>query len=144
MKDHEKYTTPKLHKDYTVSGDLVVQEEEYKIWDNIDLRNMTISNVLLEPGKKTYSHRHPFNDEIYIFHSGQGHMILKEVTKKGDTVKEIKLDVEAGSIIPVNGKWEHQTFNTGDTRLHFTMIYDTIGKPTGNEENTEGQKKTGD
>ena len=35
MKDHEKYTTPKLHKDYAVSGDLVVQDADYKIWDNI-------------------------------------------------------------------------------------------------------------
>ena len=137
MKDHEKYI-PKLHKDYTIGGDLVVQDADYKIWDNTDLRNMTISNVVLEPGKKTYSHQHPFNDEIYIFHSGQGHMML---TRNNE---ETKLDVEAGSIIPVNGKYEHQTFNTGDTRLHFTMIYDNIGKPTGDEENTEGKKKTGE
>ena len=141
MKDHEKYIIPKVHKDYTVSGDLVVQEEDYRIWDNLDLRNMTISNVQLEPGKKTYSHRHPFNDEIYIFHSGQGHMIFPAGPS---LIEEIKLDVGPGSIVPVNGKWEHQTFNTGDTILHFTMIYDTIGKPTGNEENIEGQKKTGE
>jgi len=138
MDDHKNYI-PKLHKDYTISGDLVVQEADYKIWDNLDLRNMTISNVLLEPGKKTYSHRHPFNDEIYIFHSGQGHMILID-----NDDNEIKLDVEAGSIIPVNGNYEHQTFNTGDTRLHFTMIYDNIGKPTGDEENIKGKKKTGE
>ena len=140
MKDHEKYTTPKLHKDYAVSGDLVVQEEDYKIWDNLDLRNMTISNVLLEPGKKTYKHRHPFNDEIYIFHSGQGHMIISRVTSSGKT-EETKLDVEAGSIIPVNGTYEHQTFNTGDTKLHFTMIYDNIGKPTGNEDIGDGDEE---
>ena len=143
MKDFEKYI-PKLHKDYTIGGDLVVQDADYKIWDNIDLRNMTISNVLLEPGKKTYSHQHPFNDEIYIFHSGQGHMILTRVDGKGNLKEETKLNVEAGSIIPVNGKYEHQTFNTGDTKLHFTMIYDNIGKPTGDEENTEGQIKTGE
>ena len=33
MKDFEKYI-PKLHKNYTIRGDLVVQEEDYKIWDN--------------------------------------------------------------------------------------------------------------
>jgi oxalate decarboxylase/phosphoglucose isomerase-like protein (cupin superfamily) len=71
-------------------------------------------------------------------------MILTRVDGKGNLKEETKLNVEAGSIIPVNGKYEHQTFNTGDTKLHFTMIYDNIGKPTGDEENTEGKKKIGE
>ena len=130
----------KNFKDYTAEGELVVDHEDYKIWDNTDLENFTISNVILKAGKKTYSHSHPFNDEIYIFHSGQGHMIISRVTSSGKT-EETKLDVEAGSIIPVNGTYEHQTFNTGDTKLHFTMIYDNIGKPTGNEDIGDGDEE---
>ena len=56
MDDHKNYI-PKLHKDYTISGDLVVQEADYKIWDNLDLRNMTISNVLLEIGRASCRER---------------------------------------------------------------------------------------
>ena len=135
MKDFEKYITPKSFNKYNVEGELVVDHKDYKIWDNYDLRNITMSNVILLPGKKTYSHKHPFNSEIYIFHSGTGYMTLKD----SDDI-QTKLDVEAGTIIPVNGKWEHQTFNTGDTDLHFTMIYDNIGA-SGIEENTEGAKE---
>jgi len=137
MKEFEKYTTPKSFSKYIVEGELVVDHKDYKIWDNYDLRNMTMSNVVLLPGKQTYSHRHPFNDEIYIFHSGTGHMTFKE--KNG--VEVARVDVEAGTVVPVNGKWEHQTFNTGDTDLHFTMIYDNIGRPEGIEENTKGAEE---
>ncbi len=112
-------------KNYTAEGELVVDHEDYKIWDNTDLKRFTISNVILKAGKKTYSHRHPFNDEIYIFHSGTGHMI---VTNDNGVKKQI--GVTTGSIIPIDGNFEHQTFNTGESDMHFTMIYDNIGEPT--------------
>tara|TARA_A100001011_G_C14266783_1_gene825037 strand:- start:1455 stop:1841 length:387 start_codon:yes stop_codon:yes gene_type:complete len=116
----------KNFKDYTAEGELVVDHEDYKIWDNTDLENFTISNVILKAGKKTYSHSHPFNDEIYIFHSGTGHMTIKD----NESGSQKQIDVTKGSIIPINGYWEHQTFNTGESDMHFTMIYDNIGQPT--------------
>jgi oxalate decarboxylase/phosphoglucose isomerase-like protein (cupin superfamily) len=116
----------KNFKDYTAEGELVVDHEDYKIWDNTDLKNFTISNVILKAGKKTYSHSHPFNDEIYIFHSGTGHMTIKD----NESGSQKQIDVTKGSIIPINGHWEHQTFNTGESDMHFTMIYDNIGEPT--------------
>ena len=116
----------KNFKDYTAEGELVVDHEDYKIWDNTDLENFTISNVILKAGKKTYSHSHPFNDEIYIFHSGTGHMTIKD----NESGSQKQIDVTKGSIIPINGDWEHQTFNTGESDMHFTMIYDNIGEPT--------------
>jgi oxalate decarboxylase/phosphoglucose isomerase-like protein (cupin superfamily) len=108
---------------YNVKGELVVDHEDYKIWDNTTLKTFTISNVLLKAGKKTYSHCHPFNDEIYIFHSGIGHMILERGSKRD------QIDVKSGSVILVDGRQEHQTFNTGDTDMQFTMIFDNIGRP---------------
>jgi oxalate decarboxylase/phosphoglucose isomerase-like protein (cupin superfamily) len=122
----------KNFKDYTAEGELVVDHEDYKIWDNTDLKNFTISNVILKAGKKTYSHSHPFNDEIYIFHSGTGHMTIKD----NESGSQKQIDVTKGSIIPINGNWEHQTFNTGENDMHFTMIYDSIGRPT---EDIEGK-----
>ena len=109
---------------YNVGGELVVDHEDYKIWDNTYLKTFTISNVILNAGKKTYSHQHPFNDEIYIFHSGTGYMNL---TRDGTTEK---IDVGPGTIVSVDGRKEHQAFNTGDTDMQFTMIYDNIGRPT--------------
>tara|TARA_Y100000590_G_scaffold402163_1_gene487683 strand:+ start:20745 stop:21155 length:411 start_codon:yes stop_codon:yes gene_type:complete len=120
---------------YNVKGELVVDHEDYKIWDNTTLKTFTISNVLLKAGKKTYSHQHPFNDEIYIFHSGTGHMILEREDE--GSVQRDQIDVKPGSIVLVDGRQEHQTFNTSDTDMQFTMIYDNIGRPPADIEGIE-------
>jgi oxalate decarboxylase/phosphoglucose isomerase-like protein (cupin superfamily) len=120
---------------YNVNGELVVDHEDYKIWDNTTLKTFTVSNVLLKAGKKTYSHQHPFNDEIYIFHSGTGYMTLKREFE--DSVKTDNIAVGPGSVVLVDGRQEHQTFNTGDTDMQFTMIYDNIGRPPKNIDGIE-------
>jgi len=103
---------------YNVGGELTVDQPNYKIHDNTYLKNLTVSNVILKAGKETYKHSHPINDEIYIYHSGKGYM----------TVGKDKLDVGPGTIVLVNGKKEHQTFNTGNEDMQFTMVFDNIGK----------------
>ena len=48
-----------------------------------------------------------------------------------------QIDVKPGSIVLVDGRQEHQTFNTSDTDMQFTMIYDNIGRPPADIEGIE-------
>ena len=103
-------------KKYSVSGEFgqeSIKNEDYVIYDNTYLKNFVVSEVKLFAGKKTYKHIHPGNEEVYLFHSGQGYMMLDGK----------KIYCNPGDIVSVRDK-EHQVFAHPEADMSFTMVYD--------------------
>lgn len=72
-----------------IIGDVVKQDDRYTVKDNTTLNNLVVSTTDLYAGKSTSGHKHPGQEEVYIFVKGSGRMELDEeslVVKEGDVV----------------------------------------------------------
>ena len=74
---------------------------------NSSLKNQSLAEDILEPGKSTIEHYHPKTEEIYYVLEGKGLMKIdgeKQAVSKGD------------GIVILPGK-KHKLWNTGNTEL---------------------------
>ena len=55
-------------------SEIVKQNETYTLLDNTTLNNLVVSKTILHIGKNTTGHKHPGQEEVYHFISGEGHM----------------------------------------------------------------------
>ena len=95
-------------------SEIVKQNETYTLLDNTTLNNLVVSKTILHIGKNTTGHKHPGQEEVYHFISGEGHMELDE---------EI-LTVRPGSIVLIPDGVFHKVFNTGLEDLVFVCVFD--------------------
>ena len=95
-------------------SEIVKDNETYTLIDNTTLNNLVVSKTILHVGKNTTGHKHPGQEEIYHFISGEGYMELD---------KEI-LTVRPGSIILIPDGAFHKVFNTGLEDLVFVCVFD--------------------
>ena len=61
-----------------IGGEVVKDNETYLLKDNKTLNNLVVSSTLLNPFKQTTGHNHSGQEEVYIFVSGSGYMIIDD------------------------------------------------------------------
>ena len=110
------------YSNWNVGGELVKQDERYKVFDNNNLKNLILSKTVLNPYKSTTGHRHKGQEEVYIFSKGNG---IMEIEKEG---KQKTQSVTIGSIVLIEDNDFHRVHNKSGYPLEFICIFD--GKRT--------------
>lgn len=104
-------------RDYNIGGDVIKDNETYKLIDNRSLKNLILSQTQLHRGQQTRGHRHAGQEEIYFFLRGNGKMIVGEETDQ-------PFPVNAGDVILIEDGVFHRVINDGDTDLIFNCVFD--------------------
>ena len=103
----------KINKD-DISGDLVRDNDTYKVIDNTSLNNLVVSKTILHPLKSTGGHNHDGQEEVYFFVDGIGKMYLNDVPQ----------DIAAGDIVLIEDGIHHRVLNTHRKKpLIFNCIF---------------------
>ena len=92
---------------------IVKDNKTYTLLDNTELNNLVVSKTILHIGKNTTGHKHPGQEEVYHFVSGEGYIQLGEET----------LTVRSGSIVLIPDGVFHKVFNTGLEDLVFVCVF---------------------
>ena len=101
-----------------LNGEIIKDDDTYLIEDNTLLNNLILSRTVLHPGKETRGHRHEGVEEVYIFNSGSGRMVLGDET----------LNVEGGDVVLIPDGEFHKVSNpskASNTDLVFTCVFQT-------------------
>jgi len=61
-----------------IDGEIMKDNDVYVLEDNTFLKHLTVSTTFLKQGQKTGGHSHKDQEEVYIFTSGSGTMIVGE------------------------------------------------------------------
>lgn len=104
-----------------IGGEVVKQDDRYVVKDNKFLNNLILSSTDLNPGKETSGHRHAGQEEVYLFVSGSGRMIVD-----GDEYAEFP--VTTGDVVLIPDGAFHKVINNSDEQLYFICVFD--GKRT--------------
>lgn len=112
--------TDNIFKDYNITGETTETSDDYSVVETNILETLSVGGIKIQPGKKSFSHSHPNNDEIYYIHSGSGTM----------TIGENNYEIHPGSVILYDGKEEHYITNTGKTEMYLTMVFNNKSKTT--------------
>lgn len=102
---------------HDIGGDVVKDTDVYLLKDNKTLNNLVLSSTKLYRGQRTNGHRHPGQEEVYVFVQGWGEMIV------GDEDSE-PFDVGEGDYVLIPDGAFHRVTNTGDMNLIFNCIFD--------------------
>lgn len=102
---------------YDIGGDVVKDNEVYLVKDNKTLNNLVLSSTTLYRDQSTTGHRHPGQEEVYVFVQGRGHMIV------GDEDSE-PFPVTQGDYVLIPDGTFHKVINSGDMNLIFNCIFD--------------------
>ena len=102
---------------HDIGGEVVKDNETYILKDNKTLKNLILSSTLLRVGQQTRGHRHPGQEEVYIFVQGHGQMIV------GDETDE-SFFVHAGDIVLIPDGAFHRVINDGEQNLLFNCVFD--------------------
>ena len=98
-----------------LNGEIIKDDDTYLIEDNTLLNNLVLSRTVLHPGKQTRGHSHKGVEEVYIFNSGSGRMIL------GDKA----FTVEGGDVVLIPDGEFHKVNNPSSADLVFTCVFQT-------------------
>ena len=102
------------YEDWSVGGEMIKDNEQYRLFDNTSLKNLVVSKTKLRAGKSTNGHRHAGQEEVYLFVNGTGQMELDHRI----------FDVKAGDVVLVEDNVFHKVHNTGDFWLEFICVFD--------------------
>ena len=97
------------------NGDMVKNNDTYKVIDIIVLKGLIVSKTILQPGKETGGHKHPGQEEVYQFVHGAGRM----------KIDDKMIQVTAGDVILVEDGAFHKVFNDSThENLTFVCVFD--------------------
>jgi len=105
------------YNNHDIGGEVVKDNETYLLKDNRTLNNLVLSSTLLYREQSTRGHRHPGQEEVYIFVQGTGEMIVGEET-------DTPFRVSAGDIVLIPDGAFHRVINNGDINLLFNCVFD--------------------
>ena len=105
------------YNDHDIGGEVVKDNKTYLLKDNKTLKNLVLSSTLLYRNPSTRGHRHPGQEEVYIFVQGYGKMIV------GEEDSEPFL-VTPGTIVLIPDGAFHRVINDGDSNLLFNCVFD--------------------
>tara|TARA_B100001175_G_C19486926_1_gene630342 strand:+ start:474 stop:803 length:330 start_codon:yes stop_codon:yes gene_type:complete len=97
-----------------IGGQVVKEDDRYKVKDNSTLKNLIVSSTDLKPGKSTSGHAHAGQEEVYNFVKGSG------VMKVDDNI----FPVTAGDVILIEDGQFHQVINDSEDNLYFVCVFD--------------------
>ena len=93
---------------------VVKEDERYVVTDNNILNNLVASTTYLNPSHSTTGHKHPGQEEVYIFMQGSGSMEIDERT----------LEVKAGDVVLIEDGEFHRVHNSSQDILEFVCVFD--------------------
>ena len=93
---------------------VVKEDERYVVTDNNILNNLVASTTYLNPSHSTTGHKHPGQEEVYIFMQGSGSMEIDDRT----------LEVKAGDVVLIEDGEFHRVHNNGQKILEFVCVFD--------------------
>ena len=100
---------------YDIGGELVKENEIYKLRDNTKLKNLVLSSTELKPGRSTRGHKHDEQEEVYHFITGYGEMELDDD----------KFKVKGGDIIMIPAGVFHRVHNSSKhSALYFVCVFE--------------------
>jgi oxalate decarboxylase/phosphoglucose isomerase-like protein (cupin superfamily) len=102
---------------HDIGGEVVKDNETYVLKDNKTLKNLVLSSTLLRVGQQTRGHRHPGQEEVYFFVTGQGKMIVGDETDEPFVVR-------AGDVVLIPDGVFHRVINDGDFNMLFNCVFD--------------------
>ena len=109
-----------LHFNNTdIGGDTIKDDDTYIVKDNKTLTTLVVSSTRLYRGKQTRGHRHPGQEEVYVFVQGFGKMIV------GDEDTE-PFNVGPGSVVLIPDGAFHRVINDGDSNMLFNCVFQGI------------------
>ena len=92
----------------------VKEDERYIVTDNSLLKNLVASATYLNPDKSTSGHKHPGQEEVYIFMTGTGQM----------EIDDRNFDVKPGDVVLIEDGEFHRVHNDGKEILEFVCVFD--------------------
>ena len=98
---------------FSVGGETVKRDERYHVRDNTFLKNLVVSSTGLYPGKSTSGHKHPGQEEVYLYQLGSGTM----------EIDDDKFPVVAGDIVLVPDGAFHRV-HAGPEGCYFVCVFD--------------------
>lgn len=102
---------------FNIGGEVVKDNETYKLIDNKTLNNLVLSQTILHPGQQTRGHRHAGQEEVYFFISGYGQMIVGNEDSK-------PFKVAFGDIVLIPDGAFHRVINDDKHDLIFNCVFD--------------------
>ena len=96
-----------------IGGEVVKDNETYLLKDNKTLNNLVVSSTLLNPFKQTTGHNHSGQEEVYIFVSGSGYMIIDDDS----------FTVGANDVVLIPDGAFHRVYNDTAEPLYLSLIH---------------------
>ena len=93
---------------------VVKEDERYVVTDNNILNNLVASTTYLNHSHSTTGHKHPGQEEVYIFMQGSGSMEIDERTLEG----------KAGDVGRIEDGEFHRVHNNGQEILECVCVFD--------------------
>lgn len=96
-----------------IGGEVVKEDDRYKVVDNKTLNNLVLSSTNLYAGKSTTGHKHEGQEEIYYFVQGSGRIELDDDT----------LNVRQGDVVLIEDGVFHRV-HAGPRGCYFVCVFD--------------------
>ena len=101
-------------KQYKEQAKLIRDNETYKVYDLLTLKDLNLSLTELNPEKETGGHSHKEADEVYVFIEGFGRI----------EIEEERIPVKGGDVVAIPGGKFHKVFNEGESILSFWSVFE--------------------
>jgi len=101
-----------------IGGEVVKEDDRYKVIDNKTLNNLVVSSTDLYAGKSTSGHAHAGQEEVYNIVKGSGKMELIDLNGKHHDQP-----VKAGDVILIPDGWFHRV-HAGPRGCYFVCVFD--------------------
>jgi mannose-6-phosphate isomerase-like protein (cupin superfamily) len=100
----------------SIGGEVIKDDDTYRIIDNRQLKNLILSQTVLHPDRQTRGHRHAGQEEIYFFVAGTGKMIVGNETDES-------FAVTAGDVVIIPDGDFHRVINDHEIDLVFNCVF---------------------
>mgnify|MGYP000210721297 FL=1 len=98
---------------FDIGGDVIKDNEVYKLKDNTILNNLVVSSTDMKPHQSTNGHTHSGQEEVYFFVNGTGIMYLNDVPR----------DVGPNDVVLIEDGVHHRVESNEDG-LYFVCVFD--------------------
>lgn len=97
-----------------IGGEVVKDNDVYLLKDNKLLNNLVLSSTFLRANQHTTGHKHEGQEEVYMFISGEGEMLIDDN----------RFPVREGDCVLIEDGEFHRVYNTGHLGLYFVCVFD--------------------
>ena len=98
---------------YNIFGDVIKDDDRYKVIDNRKLNNLVLSSTDLYAYQSTTGHKHTGQEEVYMFIKGSGSMELDDHS----------IDVKADDVVLIEDGMFHRVHASREG-CYFVCVFD--------------------